>query len=196
MIRSLTVLAILVASGAVAQDTPTARDVQRQLFNESRAELVMHPHPSMSTVEAGAFEQVADQLVSQVPYYGAIAISPDQGLNSTATTARGNYHSFQAASAAVLADCNAARSRGSARCVVVAEVRPRNWQARAFQLSAGATAIFRREYRRGREERAFAISPTSGGYGVGKGPGAAVSAVAACNQAGGVSDCQVAVADN
>ncbi len=184
---------VLAVSAVSAQGLMNGREAQRQLFNGTRAELIVHPHAGMTPQAEGAFKAVADQLVSSVPYYGAIAISPDEGINSRATTARGNYHSFASASAAVLADCNAARRGGSAPCVVVAEVRPRNWRQRAFQLSASATQLFRADYRRGSGEKSFAISPTSGGFGIGKGPGSASSAIAACNQAGGVQDCQVVV---
>jgi hypothetical protein len=195
MIRRFVVLALFAASAASAQGVFDARGAQRQLFHESRAELIVHPYAGMSAAEQGVFKAVADQLAGSVPYYGAIAISPAEGINSRATTARGNYHSFESASAAVLADCNGARARGAAPCVVVAEVRPRNWQARALQLSAAATQMFRADYRRGRGERSLAVSPTSGGFGIGKGPGAASSAIAACNQVGGVSDCRIAVQD-
>jgi hypothetical protein len=195
MIRALAVLSVLAATSVAAQGVFNARSAQRQLFNGGRAELIVHPYPGMSEAEEGAFKAVADQLVRSVPFYGAIAISPQEGMNSQATTARGNYHSFESAAAAVLADCNRARARGTAPCVVAAEIRPRNWRARELQLSSSATAAFRASYRRARGEKSFAVSPTSGGFGIGMGPGAASSAVAACNQAGGVGDCRVIIQD-
>jgi hypothetical protein len=183
------------AGAAVAQEVLDARSAQRLLFNPARAELIVTPLPSMGAAEAEAFRAVADQLVRQVPYYGAIAISPDEGVNALATVAAGNFHSREAAAAAAVAECNGKRAGGAAPCAVVAEVLPRGWEQRAFQLSAGATAAFRADYRRGRGEKAFAISDGSGGFGIGRGVGAATAALAACNAAGEVEDCRVAIQD-
>ncbi|MDH3264722.1 MAG: 5-aminolevulic acid synthase [Paracoccaceae bacterium] len=197
MIGRALALAALVAAPAVAQEVIGARAAQRLLFNERRAELVAHPQSSVDPRLTALLQdrrQVAG-FIESVPYYGAIAVSPDQGLVQDAIVPVGNYHSFESAAGAALGQCNAQRPEGSRPCVIVAEIRPRGWRARALQLSAGATATFRREYRRGRDERAFAISPTSGGYGIGRGLGAAASAIAACNAAGGVADCRVAISD-
>jgi hypothetical protein len=197
MIGRAIALAALVAAPALAQEVLNARGAQRLLFNERRAELVAHPQPSVDPRLMALLQdqrQVAG-FIESVPYYGAIAVSPDQGLVESAIVSVGNYHSFDSAATAALARCDAQRPEGTQPCVIVAEIRPRGWQARALQLSAGATAVFRREYRRARGDKAFAISPTSGGYGIGRGVGAAASAIAACNAAGGVADCRVAVSD-
>ncbi len=194
--RSMAVLLVwAVSAPAMAQQVFDGATARQMAFNAGRAELVVRPHPSMSAAEAGAFDEVADTLVRQIPYYGAIAISPDEGVNAAATIAAGNFHSFDAAAAAVLAECDAKRRAGSQPCAVVAEVRPQGWEARALQLSQGATAALRGDYRRGGGEKALAISPASGGFGVGKGAGAGASALAACNAAGGRGDCSVVVAD-
>lgn len=197
MIGRALALAALVAAPAIAQEVFDAPAAGRLLYSERRAELVAHPQPAVDRRLMALLEdrrQVAGFLDS-VPYYGAIAVSPDQGLVAEAIVAVGNYHSFGSAAAAALGRCDAQRPEGTGNCVIVAEIRPRGWQARALQLSAGATATFRRDFRRGRDERAFAISPTSGGYGIGRGPGAAASAIAACNAAGGVADCRIAISD-
>lgn len=191
------VAALVTAAPALAQQVVDARAAQRQLFNERRSELIVHPQAAVDPrfMAVLSNRQQADRLLSEIPYYGAIAISPDEGLVMNAIVSVGNYHSFATASAAALTLCNRQRASGTRPCVVVAEIRPRNWQARAFQLSAGATAIFRREYRRARGPRAFAVSPGSGGYGIGRGEGAEAAAVGACNAAGGVTDCRIAIRD-
>lgn len=197
MIGRALALAALAAPPALAQDVFDARAAGRLLFNERRAELVAHPQPSVDPRLMALFEdrRQAAAFLDHVPYYGAIAVSPDQGLVEDAIVAVGNHHSFDSAATVALGRCEAQRPADTRACVIVAEIRPRRWRGRALQLSAGATAVFRREYRRARGERAFAISPTSGGYGIGQGAGAAASAVAACNAAGGVADCRVAISD-
>lgn len=191
-------LAALVAAPApaAAQDFD-ARGAQRQLFSEKRAELVVHPQPGVDPrfMQVLGDRRQAASFTAHIPYYGAVAVSPDEGLVEHAIVSVGNYHSFASAAEAALGICNRQRTRGTTPCVVVAEIRPRGWQARALQLSAGATAIFRRDYRRARGARAFAVSPASGGYGIGTGPSAAAGAIAACNAAGGVTDCRVAIRD-
>lgn len=185
-------VAALAAGPAAAQEVLDTAAARRILFNERRVEVVIHPQPFLSEAAADVLRDVAE---GNVPYYGAIAVSPDQGLATEATTARGNYHDAAAAAAAALADCNARRATGSTPCVVVAETRPKDWEPRGLQLSQGATSLFRRDYRRGREQKAFAVSPTSGGFGIGRGATAAAAAIASCNAAGGVADCRVVIAD-
>ena len=102
--------------------------------------------------------------VSQ-PYYGAIAVSPDEGIMVKATVAAANYHTTEAASAAALKGCNAAR-QGARQCEVVALIRPRGWQPHPVQLSAAATEDFEANYR-GRGAKAFAISTVTGDWGLG-----------------------------
>jgi hypothetical protein len=197
MIGRALALAALAAAPALAQEVFDARAAGRLLFNERRAELVALPQPSVDQRLMALLQdrrRVAGFLDS-VPYYGAIAVSPDQGLVEEAIVAVGNFHSSGSAAAAALGRCDAQRPAETRACVIVAHIRPRGWRARALQLSAGATATFRREFRRGQGERAFAISPASGGYGIGRGPGAAAAAIAACNAAGGMADCQVAISD-
>ncbi len=192
MMWRIAALAALMAGPTLAQDVVNGATARGLLFNATRVEVAVSAQSFLSEGELDILRNIAAE---NVPYYGAIAVSPDDGLATEATTARGNYHDAAAASAAVLADCNAKRSRGSQPCVVVVQVRPRGWQARPLQLSAGATAAFNGEYRRGQGEKAFAISPSTGGFGVGRGAGAAASATASCNAAGGANDCRIVVAD-
>jgi hypothetical protein len=137
--------------------------------------------------------QILGSVAMQQPYYGAIAVSPDEGLMSEATIAAANYHSVEAASAAAAAECDAAR-KGAAPCVIVAVVRPKGWEARPLQLSADATAAFRKDY--GGKGGALAVSAGTGAWGMAKGKGAAEVAVAACAaKLSGPNDCTVVVAD-
>ena len=137
-------------------------------------------------------ELLAEVAAAQ-PYYGAIAVSPGDGLMSEATIAAANYHSTDAATVAALAGCDAAR-KSDAPCVIVALVRPKGWEARAVQLSADATVAFRKSY--GGQGAALAVSTTSGAWGMAKGADAGAAAIAACAaKLAGANDCQVIVTD-
>lgn len=137
--------------------------------------------------------QIVATVASQQPYYGAIAVSPDEGLMSEATLAAANYHSVEAASVAALAGCDAAR-KGAAPCVIVALVRPKGWEARPLQLSADATAAFRKEY--DGKGAALAVSASTGTWGMAKGANAPAAALAACAaKLAGQDDCTVIVMD-
>jgi hypothetical protein len=128
------------------------------------------------------------------PFYGAIAISPDEGLMVEATVAAANHHTTEAASTAALAGCEAKR-KGAAPCAIVALIRPEGWEPRPFQLSSGATTGFVDEYLKASGARAFAASPATGLWGVGTGDAAAADAVAACAAKGTAGDCAVVVQD-
>jgi hypothetical protein len=140
------------------------------------------------------------ELLRQVgqtqPYYGAIAVSPDEGIMVDATVAAANQHSVEAASVAARAACDAKR-KGKRPCEVVALIRPAGWQeGRALQLSSGATAAFQDEYVKIKRDKGFAISPTTGGWGLGKGRDAGAKAVADCAAKDPKpADCALAVQD-
>lgn len=155
------------------------------------------PKGSSVAIVRGVLPEEQAQLLAGVAggqaYYGAIAVSPDEGLMSEATVAAVNHHSIESAAAAAVRDCNA-RKKGRADCVVAALIRPRGYQeGRALQLSAMATEAFRSDYGRS-GPRALAASPATGQFGIGKGADAAAAALAAC-AAGGATDCAVVVAD-
>ena len=94
-----------------------------------------------------------------------------------------------------MAGCNERRKSGAARCVVVALIRPKGWEARDIQLSVEATTGLRKEYRKGRGEKALAIAPSTGEWAIAKGDGAASQALADCADRSGATDCTVVVAD-
>ncbi len=137
--------------------------------------------------------QILGSVATQQPYYAAIAVSPDEGLMSEATLAAANYHSVEAASAAALAGCDAVR-KGAAACVIVAVVRPKGWEARPVQLSAEATAAFRKDY--AGKGAAMAVSTLTGAWGIADGDTAADVAKAACTaKLTDQNDCAVVIVD-
>ena len=137
--------------------------------------------------------EILGSVAGQQPYYGAIAVSPKEGLMSEATVAAANYHSVEAASVAALAGCDAVR-KGDAPCVIVASIRPKGWEARSIQMSADATAAFRKDY--GGKGAALAVSAATGTWGMAKGENAGEAAVAACAaKLVAANDCTVLIAN-
>ncbi|MBM9596450.1 5-aminolevulic acid synthase [Roseitranquillus sediminis] len=132
-------------------------------------------------------------------YYGSIAFSPDEGLQSEALRGAYNFHSTRASDAAALAACNAARASGTRPCEIAGQVLPRGYEPRALTLSLSATQAFRDTYRRASTPKALAVSAATGEYSMARGPGAGDTARADCNAkvqaAGGAADCFIAVAD-
>lgn len=197
MIRA-TVLAMAMATagmmalaGAAAAQVQTAASAAPLLFPATGAAVEIVPQKFITKQQ----EAILAQVGAAQPYYGAIAVSPDEGIMVEATVAAANHHSTEAATKVALASCDAKR-KGASPCVIAALIRPQGWAPRPFQLSSGATTGFLEEYQKIRRDRAFAVSPSTGLWGVGKGRDAAAKAVSACAAKGkGVSDCTVAIAD-
>lgn len=132
-------------------------------------------------------------LRESIPFYGAVAISPTEGLYVEWINASGQFHSRAAAQAAAMAHCEANRKPASDKCVVVLEVVPRGWkEGLALTLSAPAASALRKSYRKLPKPRAFAISDATGDFGLARGDGA--RAIADCAKKG-ASDCRIVVAD-
>lgn len=192
--RGLLIGILVAAMGvpAVAQDLPGRRDALRVIFDaDTEVESVVFPHDSLNDGELQLLSNaVAQGLLPAMDYYGALAIAPDQGLADPATTtAVGNFHDADSADLAARSRCNAERPEDSAECVTVLIVRPLGWEAGApLQLSSGASDALRREFRREGRPRYFAISDSTGQWGIGDTP---LTSTAAC----GVTDCRVVVAD-
>ncbi|WP_045389831.1 hypothetical protein [Falsirhodobacter sp. alg1] len=170
--------AILAAGAATAQTTLS--DVRDMLYSRDRVQVEILPKPYLPADQAELLKTVG----AGQAYYGAIAISPDEGIMVQATVAAANYHNVEAASTAALRDCNAAR-KGATACEIVGYIRPVGWKPQPVQLSYAATQAFLSDFR-GDGPKAFAISPTTGEWGIAKGPGAAEAAVSECGP-----DCQV-----
>lgn len=186
-------LAIMVAIGLLAgeaalADPVTGKTAQGQLFDPAKPEVVMAPANVLSAKDQKLLQSV---LVGQ-PYFGAIAVSPDEGLASEATVAAANHHTAEAATRAALDACESKR-KGKRPCAIVGTIRPEGWKPQALSLSSDATKGFRETYG-SRGPRALAISPSTGRWGLGKGEGAGKSALAECAKSG-AADCILAVAD-
>lgn len=185
-------LAIAMALGAqvAAAEPLDGRSARKAVFPATGV--------SIAVLEAGglsaADRAVLTQVLAAQPYYGAVAMTPSEGLVSEALVAAANYHDVEAARGAALKDCNARKKSGSADCVIVAELRPEGWEPRALQLSAAATDGLKREYK-GAGAKALAISPATGKWAIAKGRDAAAEALAQCEAAGAGGDCRIVVAD-
>lgn len=165
----LAVPALASVSHAQAISGQTAKDA---LFPPVVAEVEI-------LAEAGLPADQAQVLVivgEGQPYYGAIAIAPEEGLMSEATVAAANFHDTAAATIAALAECNA-KKKTATECVVAGYIRPKGWQDNGFALSSDASAAFN-DY--DMKSGAFAVSVTTGAFGMASGEGAAESAVQAC----------------
>lgn len=163
----------------------TERDARKLMFAPKRLAVEMRPDSGLSAQDQTVLESVA----AQQPYYGAIAISPDEGLMSEATVAAANYHDTAAAESAALAECDAKKT-GSSPCVIAALIRPEGHEARALQLSLDATVALRADYPA--KGGALAISAMTGAWGIGVG---AEAALASCALRPGATDCAVVVQD-
>lgn len=132
-------------------------------------------------------------LRETIPFYGALALSPSEGLYVEWLNASAQFHSRETARAAAMAHCEANRKPDSEGCVVVLEVVPRGSdEGLALTLSAPAASAMRKEYRKLDKPRAFAISDATGNYGLARGDGG--RALAACASQG-ATDCRIVIAD-
>ena len=140
-------------------------------------------------------QAIVMSLKDTIPYFGALALSPDEGLFVEWLNASGMHHSVEAARAAALNHCDGNRKASSSKCVVVLEISPKGVNTDApLSLSAEAAAALRGDYRKLKAPKAFAISPSQGTFGFAGGDGA--RALAACAKSGsGAKDCAIVVAD-
>lgn len=183
--RTLT-LALCLAALAVpaSAETLTGAQAKKALFPAGKAEVVLLPEANLPANVATALQQVG----AAQPYYGAFAISPDEGALSEATSLAVNFHSVQAAGAFAVADCNKKKT-GKTDCIVAAVIQPKGWKDKGFQLSSQATEGFKDSFPR--KDGAFAISPSTGGWGVGAGADAALADCSTRNP--NVTDCTVVI---
>lgn len=180
----ITALALASLAFPAAADTLTGAKAKKALFPADKAEVVLLPEANLPEAVATALQQVG----AAQPYYGAFAISPEDGALTEATALAVNFHSVQAAGAFAVADCNK-KKKGKAGCIVAAVIQPKGWKDKGFQLSSQATEGFKDGYPK--KEGAFAISPPTGGWGLGTGAEAALADCAARNPT--VADCTVAI---
>ncbi|WP_095589157.1 5-aminolevulic acid synthase [Actibacterium ureilyticum] len=181
---------LLMGTGALAQPL-SGKAAAKQMFKPGTAEVAVTDTDVLSDADRAILEQIAQAQ----PYYGAVAIAPDEGLASEASVAAANFHDVDAAAAFALQGCNARRKAKGRPCVVVAQIRPKGWQARPLQLSTDATTALAKSYRKAGKTRALAISPTTGKWAIAGGADAGAQAVASCAAQAGAGDCAVVVAD-
>ncbi|MCV2880777.1 5-aminolevulic acid synthase [Actibacterium sp. XHP0104] len=189
-ITPVCLMAAMAALPAVAEPVD-GKAAKAALFKPAPAEAVLVPQDVLDEKEG----QIAVQVAGQQPYYGAMAVAPEDGLLSDATVAATNYHDVDAAREAALEGCNA-RRKGAAACVIVAEIRPMGHEARPLQLSSAATEAFHGYYRKQRGAKAMAISLSTGKWAVATGEGAEAQALADCALAARAEDCLVAILDD
>lgn len=188
-IASAAVLALVGTSGVA--EPITGKEARAALFRPGPVEIEVLELPFLTDQD----RVILGQIALEQRYYGAVAFGPDDGLLSDSLMGAFNYHDVATARTAALAGCEAQRT-GATPCTVVAEVRPRGWEAgRAVSLSGDATDAFRSGYRRAGSPKAMAISPSTGQFAVSLEPGAAEAARAACDLAAQANDCRVVLAD-
>jgi hypothetical protein len=182
-----------VLSGAAGADPVDGNAARKMLFSPRTAEVDINQAAGLSETDKTTLAAMV--RMNGLKYYGAIAFSPDEGLVSEALQGAFNFHGVGPAEVAALAACNKARKGGTAPCVIAATVLPKRWKERPLQLSQDATATFA-VYRKGRGEKAIAISLSSGAYGMAKGDGSAAKAMSDCTaKANGATDCIIVIAD-
>ncbi len=180
--------AVALATPALAEPF-SGKEARKLAFSPKGVDITITEGAGLSDQDLAILNQV---LATQA-YYGAVAMTPSEGILSEALVAAANYHDVDTARAVALTGCDARKREGSEPCIVVAELRPKKYEPRDLQLSAAATEGLRKEYK-GFGAKALAISASTGSWGVGKGDSAAADAIAACT-ADGADDCAVVIAD-
>ena len=179
IVAGATALALIVPGGFAGAQQVTGKVAQKDLYPLA-AETVILKGAKLSSQDRQALMQVG----ATQKYYGAVAISPDEGLMAQPSSVSVNFHNVPAARTAALADCNAKRKKDASPCAVVAEIAPKGYKAGAkVQLSADATAAYT-------PGQVMAVSLSTGHWGTDK---SARAAIAACEAMGGAKDCKVAI---
>ena len=191
MNRAILAGVIMTATSAALAAPLTSKEARAALFRSGLVEVVVLDQPFLTEQDRTVLEQVA----SEQKYYGAISFGPDDGLLSESLTGAFNYHDVASARTAALAGCEAQRN-GQAACEVVAELRPRGWEAgRAISLSGDATEAFRTQYRNAKTPKALAISPSTGLFAIALDPAAPGTALAQCEAMSQAQDCSVVLSE-
>lgn len=198
-ILTISILVALLAAPATAQ-TLSFSDARKALPRANAKAAVgvearFVPASDKERLEKASqsIDDVLASLGAALPAYGALAISPSEGLFVEWLNGVGQHHSLQAAREAALLYCNANRKSSSAPCQIVVQVTPQGAKPdAALSLSGPANAALRDGYRKLKAPKAFAISPSTGSFGFDRGDGG--RALDACGRAG-ARDCTIVVAD-
>ena len=182
MLRSALLALTLLTGTATAQGLPDQSAAKRQLFDTRGAVVAVAPHAFLSEADIASLRALPE--VAQLKYYGALAAHPADGLQAERTRGAFNFHSLASARQAALSGCGSG-------CVIVAEIRPRDFrEGRTLTLNQDASeAVAGRAFRRAGSAATLAISPSTGAWGLGDG---AAPATATC-AAAGARDCEPAV---
>lgn len=204
MRRSLILAAIVGMFGAtqLLAEPFSSREALR-ILPKARGEVTLATYPNrmpqkdLAQLEAAKLKlkDVFAAVGASLAGYGAVAISPDEGLLVDWISGVSEHHSAAAAQKGALDYCNAKKKKSSAACVILVEVAPKRAKASAaLTLSESANAALRGPYRKLKKPKAFAISPSSGDFGFETGK--AARALAACGAAQNKSgDCKVVIVD-
>ena len=198
------------AMGAGAQADPVdGKAAKKMLFSTRNVDLQILDDSGLEPSQSAIIEAILDQTRAQglANYYGAVAVSPsffsqlaedaDQAVLSGLLQITERLHGPEVAANVALAGCNAARKDGDAACVLAARILPKRWKEQPLSLSVSATEAFK-AYRKGKGEKAFAVSANTVAYAVAKGSDAAEAALSACNEGAaktGSADCSILIAD-
>ena len=190
----LTAFSICAFAVSAHAEVLNERDARRALFSAKGHAVQVAPGLTelQQKIATEIIPLMAQQLRQPVRYYAAIAYSPDDGMVHDSLQAAMNFHTPGAADAAAIAACNRLRSRGNKQCEVAARVVPRKFKTRALTLSIDATVGFERQYRRASAPKAFAISKTSGSWGMGRDD---QSAIKSCESGAAPGDCEIVIRD-
>lgn len=190
LFASLAVSGLMFASQGAAQNLPSAKIATKSLYKTNkRATMVRILAPNL----VPAAYQAALQNATRVQrYYEAMAATPTEGMLGKSAVHAINHHSVAAAHNAAIAGCNAKKDKAAKDCVIVADFLPKGYKGPgSFSLSANATEVFAKKYKRAKKPKAFAISPSTGNW------GQAVKAVS--TEAAGataLADCKSNAAEN
>jgi len=192
--RRLLVAVFIMVTGPAAAEPVSGREAGRLLFDAGQSRVIVSSRldergQQMVRLMVPLMEQ---QLGRKLEYYGAIAMSPDEGFQSEASQSALNYHGVAAADSAALSACNANRRSGTRGCILAARILPAGYEERGLTLSTNATRALRDTYARARAPKALAASASTGAFAVGRPD----EALAACQRgARGGGDCAIVVRD-
>ncbi len=195
MTRTMAAAVLMIASTAGAGAEPVSgSDARKQLFDPAKRTIQVSGKISGqdAAIVRALVPLMEQQLNRKLQYFGAVAMSPDEGFQSEASQSALNYHSVQAADAAALAACNKNRKSGARACVLAARILPEGYKPQPLMLSAAATNAVRKTYVRARSPKAVAASASTGAFGVGTPP----QALATCQRtAAAAKDCEIVIQD-
>lgn len=205
----MAMIAAMAMTGAAKADPVDAKAAKKMLFSTRNVDLQIPDDNGLEPAQNAIIKAILDQTRAQglANYYGAVAVSPDfftrlavdadQAALSGLLQVTERLHSPAIAAEVALAGCNAARKSGDAACVLAARILPKRWSEQPLMMSVSATEAFK-AYRKGNDEKAFAISANTVAYAIAKGSDAATAALKACNEGAaktGAPDCEIVIAE-